>query len=124
MESTLRIALLIIGISFTGVIIYLLVVNKMNEKNSIVWLIGSIGILGISAAPQAVDKIATLVGVEYPPSLLFLISTLILLVCILYFSIQLSALQEKVRQLAQIVAVYKAMEEKKDREIKSISHDG
>ncbi len=117
MSNILRIVILISGISFTGIIMYLLIVRKMNERNSLVWLFGAFTVLGLSALPQLLDKLAVLIGVSYPPALLFLVSTLVLLFCILYYSIQISALQGKVKTLAQENAVNKMLIEKKLNEI-------
>lgn len=120
MSDVLRIAILICGVTFTAIILYLLIVKKMNERNSVVWLIGTFSILGISAMPQILDKIAIMIGVYYPPSLLFLVSTLVLLFCILYYSIQISALQEKIKTLAQQDAVNKLITDKKLDELEKM----
>ncbi|MHB1485132.1 MAG: DUF2304 domain-containing protein [Saccharofermentanales bacterium] len=122
MSNVMRIVILICGLTFTAVILYLLIIKKMNEKNSVVWIVGSFSILGISAMPQILDKIAVLIGVYYPPSLLFLVSTLVLLVCILYYSIQISVLQEKIKTLAQQDAVNRLIFDKKIDEIEKILH--
>ncbi len=111
MSDLLRIIILLCGITFTAMIIHLLIVNKINERNSIVWLVTAIAILGLSAVPQALDHIAEYLGVKYPPSLLFFFSTIILLFCILYNTIQISVLQRKVNKLAQVIAIQKGVEE-------------
>lgn len=117
MSDILRIVLLLCGVSFTAIILYLLIVKKMNERNSVVWLIGSFTVLGLSAVPQLLDKIAVSIGVSYPPALLFLVSTLVLLFCILYYSIQISALQDKIKKLAQENAVKNMIQEKRIEEL-------
>ena len=120
MSDILRIVILLCGISFTAIILYLLIVKKMNERNSVVWLIGSFTVLGLSAVPQLLDKIAVSIGVSYPPALLFLVSTLVLLFCILYYSIQISALQDKIKKLAQENAVKNMIQEKRIEELEKI----
>ena len=120
MSDIVRIAILICGIAFTGVILYLLIVRKISEKNSVVWLLGAISILAISAIPQIVDKIASALGIYYPPTLLFLVSTLVLLLCILYYSMQISTLQEKIKKLAQQDAVNKLLLDKKLDELEKM----
>lgn len=115
MSTLLRIILLLCGISFTGIIFYLLVNRKITEKNSLVWLFSALSVLGITAFPQLLDRAAEIVGIDYPPSLIFLISALVLLFCILYYSMQISALEKKIRKLAQQIAIDEALE-KKDKE--------
>lgn len=117
MSNILRIVILLCGVSFTAIILYLLIVKKMNERNSVVWLIGSFTVLGLSAVPQLLDRLAVAIGVSYPPALLFLVSTLVLLFCILYYSIQISALQDKIKKLAQENAVKNMLQEKRIEEL-------
>jgi len=117
MSNILRIVILLCGVSFTAIILYLLIVKKMNERNSVVWLIGSFTVLGLSAVPQLLDRLAVVIGVSYPPTLLFLVSTLVLLFCILYYSIQISALQDKIKKLAQEDAVKNMLQEKRIEEL-------
>ncbi len=124
MSDMVRIAILICGVTFAGIIMYLLIVRKMNERNSVVWLIGALSILGLSAVPQIVDKLAVALGIFYPPTLLFLVSTLVLLLCILYYSIQITALQEKIKKLAQQDAVNKLILDKKLDELEKMVLNG
>ena len=124
MSDILRIVILLCGVSFTAIILYLLIIKKMNERNSVVWLVGSFTVLGLSAVPQLLDRLAVAIGVSYPPSLLFLVSTLVLLFCILYYSIQISALQDKIKKLAQENAVKTMLQEKRiDALEKRVSRD-
>jgi hypothetical protein len=104
-NTILKLFILAIGLSFACFVVYLLVKKKISEWNVIVWLTSAVVILLISARPEWVDWTAKAVGISYPPSLLFLISTLILLVLVLFQSIQISSLQSKVRQIAQAVAM-------------------
>lgn len=103
--SLLRIVYLVVGLSFTVIVMYLLTKKKINERNTLVWLAGTVGILIIAAFPSLLNWTAEKLGVDYPPSLLFLFSALILLILVLHQSIQISILNEKVKQLTQYVAL-------------------
>lgn len=105
MDSVLKWFILLCGITFSGAIVRLLLRKKISERNSVVWLLSVAVILVVSANPGWFDRLAKLVGVSYPPSLLFLFSNLVLLVIVLYQSMQISVLNEKLRQLAQHVAL-------------------
>lgn len=97
--------LLLCGVLFSGLVIHLLLKRKINERNSAAWLLGAIAILVVSANPGWLDWAARKLGVAYPPTLLFLFSTLVLLIIVLRQSMQISVLNEKLRQLAQHVAL-------------------
>ncbi|MGZ4032530.1 MAG: DUF2304 domain-containing protein, partial [Tumebacillaceae bacterium] len=110
MNTVLKLFLLACGIGFAFTVLYLLTKKKISEWNVIVWMSGAVAILIISARPEWVDWAAKQVGISYPPSLLFLFSTLVLLVVVLYQSMQISTLQSKVRQIAQAVAIQPHLE--------------
>jgi hypothetical protein len=69
------------------------------------WFFGAIIILILSTIPEILAVIANLVGVDYPPALLFLIAILVILAIILYQSIQISILQERLRELTQQISI-------------------
>jgi hypothetical protein len=97
--------ILLCGVLFSGMIIRLLIKRRINERNSAAWLLGAIAILVVSANPNWLDWVAGKLGVDYPPTLFFLFSTLVLLIIVLRHSMQTSVLNEKLRQLAQHVAL-------------------
>ncbi|PKM87984.1 MAG: hypothetical protein CVU87_08545 [Firmicutes bacterium HGW-Firmicutes-12] len=97
--------IIVLGLIFVGVIILLLVKRKINERHSLFWLFGAIIILILSTIPEILAVIANLVGVDYPPALLFLIAILVILAITLYQSIQISILQERLRELTQQIAI-------------------
>lgn len=105
MNIFLRIAILILAISTCLTIIKLLIKRKISERISLLWIIGYFLIIIVSVDPILLDKLSELVGIDYPPSLLFLISTLILLSICLLHSIQISTLNAQIRELTQYVVI-------------------
>lgn len=118
MSSILKIFILICGLLFVGVVVSLLVRKKINERNSLLWLVASIFILVLSAIPELLQVLANVIGVDYPPSILFLFSTLILLLVVLSQSIQISGLAEQVKELTQHVAIQNFKSNLKDSNMK------
>lgn len=105
MNGMLRIFLFVTGLIFSASVFTLLFKKKINERHSLIWLGGVIAILILFSNPEWFDVIATRFGVHYPPSLFFLLSILILAFILLYQSIQISILYDKVKELAQFVAL-------------------
>lgn len=118
MNLHLRIFILLCGIIFDIIIVNLLVKKKISEKSSIVWFTLSILIFILSAFPGLLDAAAGFVGIDYPPTLLFLLSILMLFFMALSHYIQLSAINSRLKEVAQQVAIInfrlKAVEEKLD----------
>ncbi|MFC4103342.1 DUF2304 domain-containing protein [Paenibacillus xanthanilyticus] len=121
MVDMLRWFVLLCGLAFSGLILRLLLRHKISARNSVVWLLSAAIILGLSAYPSWFDHLASLFGIHYPPTLLFLLSTLVLLVIVLHLSIQLSIMNEKIRQLAQHIAIRDVEQEKLARGDKQAS---
>ena len=111
MGTTLKLTIFFLGAVFVGYVIYLLVKRKIDERNSFFWLAGSLVILALSTMPDIIEIIANLVGVDYPPTLLFVLSILIILFILLYQSIQISMLQARCKELAQHIAIMKFSKE-------------
>lgn len=105
LNNILRIFILLLGISCFLIILKLLVKKKIGERASLLWLFGALVILIASFVPGLLDEISSLVGIDYPPSLLFLLSTLILFIICFMHSVQISTLNAQLRELTQHVAV-------------------
>ncbi len=120
MSGTVKLIIFILGLVFVATVIRLLVKRRINERNSLFWLAGSLLILMLATAPNILDIVSRTIGVDYPPTLLFLLSILVILFILLYQSIQISILQEKCRELTQLLAITNFMEKEKKRPEKEI----
>ena len=79
--------------------------GRLKEKYSLLWLFAGSVLLLLSASRDLLNYISRLLGVFYPPSLLFLLAFLFLLLITLHFSVVVSGLSEKNKQLAQELAM-------------------
>lgn len=105
MNIQLRLFILACGILFDIVLVNLLVKKKISEKNSVIWFVLSIFIFILSAFPGIVDFIAGMLGIDYPPTLLFLLSILLIFYMILNHYIQLSKVSSQLKEVTQQVAI-------------------
>jgi hypothetical protein len=80
----------------------------LKEKYSILWLASIFAIAVFSLWKGLLDKVAEIVGVAYPPSLLFLVAFAFVLLILLHYSVVISILHEKSKTLAQELALLKA----------------
>jgi hypothetical protein len=81
--------------------------GALKEKYSVLWLASAVVIAALSIKKQILDTIAAYLGIAYPPSLLFLVAFVFILLIVLHFSIVISTLHEKNRILAQEIALLK-----------------
>jgi hypothetical protein len=87
------------------VIVELIRRGRLKERYALLWLFAGIILLVFSLSRALLDYVASLVGIYYPPSLLFLLAFLFLLLITLHFSSVISELSEKNKLLAQELAL-------------------
>ncbi|MFA5074249.1 MAG: DUF2304 domain-containing protein [Nitrospirota bacterium] len=98
-------------LAMTGSAIVLIVVielirrGRLKEKYALLWLGAGAILLILSASRGLLEYISLAVGIYYPPSFLFLLAFLFLLLITLHFSVVISGLSEKNKKLAQELAL-------------------
>jgi hypothetical protein len=103
--------LVLLKLLATGVsgIVLILVVElirrgRLKERYALLWLLASCVLLVLSTT-KIIESVSHLVGIYYPPSALFLIAFLFLLLITLHFSVVISGLSEQNKRLAQEIAL-------------------
>jgi hypothetical protein len=97
------------------VVIELIRRNHLKERYSLIWLATAVVLIVFSVWRRLLDVVARFFGIYYPPSFLFLIAILFLIVLLLHFSTILSSLSEQNRRLAQELAILKTKIEKEEK---------
>lgn len=105
MALTLRIIIFIIGTLFFITVLELVRQKKFREELSIIWLGMSFGVILSSFADLIIDPLAFALGISYPPALVFLIICFLFALVMLYFSLVVSNLKSKNKELAQKIAL-------------------
>ena len=75
------------------------------ERYAILWLFSSLVLLSLGVWRGLLEKIASAVGIFYPPSALFVIAFGFILVLLLHFSVAVSRLADQSKVLAQRLAL-------------------
>ena len=81
--------------------------RRLREEYSILWLAGSVVILVLSLKQDWLVGLARAAGIAYPPSFLFLIGILFILLILIHFSIAISKLHQMNKKMAQEIALMK-----------------
>jgi len=104
-----RIAVLSIcaSLAFLLYIIEMVRRRKLMEEYSILWLSGSVVVLVLSVKQDWLNRISAAVGIAYPPSLLFLVGMLFIVLILIHFSITISKLKHVNKQISQEIALMK-----------------
>lgn len=79
--------------------------RRLFERYALLWLLSAVVLLSLSVWGGLLDAVADTLGVDYPPSALFLIAFGFILVLLLHFSVVISRLSDQTKVLAQRVAL-------------------
>lgn len=112
-----RLFFIFIALSFLVVVVKKVKKKKFFERESFLWVVGSILALILASSPYIIIRISKIIGIEYAPSLLFLISIIFVLFLSFRQSEQVSLLKEQVKELGQrIVVLEKLIDEKESNQ--------
>jgi len=77
----------------------------LKEKYSVLWLAATVVIAVLSFKKELLDYLASIFGIAYPPSLLFIVAFIFVLLITLHFSVIISIQHEKNKRMVQELAL-------------------
>jgi hypothetical protein len=105
MDSRIQIvAIVAAGLLFVA-LLELVRQRRLLERYAILWLFSALVLLGLSIWRELLEKLASAIGVAYPPNALFLVAFGFVLVLLLHFSLAVSRLSDQSKVLAQRLAL-------------------
>ena len=121
MTPVLRIELIILAILAICIVIHTVNKRILKLKYSLVWLFISRLLITTACFPQIAFKVTSLVGIETPSNLIFLLAILSLLGICFSLTVIVSRLAEKKKRLIQLLSIkhYEWKETEPDEERKS-----
>ena len=105
MSLGMRIVIFIIGTSLFLTILELVRKKRFREELSLVWLLIGFGMVLASIADFVIDPLAVRLGISYPPALVFIVIFFLLVLVVLYFSVVVSDLKGRNKELSQKIAL-------------------
>ncbi len=101
--------LVIVGVVIAAALIITLVSlirsRRLNERYALLWLIAAFGVIVFGLWPAALEALANVFGIAYPPSALFLLVGVLLGLVLLDTAIVISKLVARGSALAQHLAI-------------------
>ena len=113
----LRIQILAIVASSALLLLVLEMVRRKAflERYALLWLLSGIVMLALSIWGGALESLAKLIGIAYPPNALFLVAFGFVLILLLHFSLAVSKLSDQTKILAQRLALVEQQHVQADR---------
>jgi hypothetical protein len=79
--------------------------RRLQERYALLWLLTGVVVLVLALWRGALGLLADVVGIAYPPSALFVLAALFILLLLLHYSTVISKLSDQNRILAQRLAL-------------------
>ncbi len=102
----------IVAVVATGILLFgileLVRRRRLLERYALLWIFSATALLALAAWNGLLEKVASAIGIFYPPSALFVIAFAFILVLLLHFSVAVSRLAEQSKVLAQRLALLEA----------------
>jgi hypothetical protein len=87
------------------VILELIRSRRLQERYALLWVMTAVVLLVFALWRDGLNVLARTVGIAYPPSALFLLAAVFILVVLLHYSTAISELAERNLMLAQRIAL-------------------
>ena len=116
MSAGIRLFLFGLGVVLFFVIFELVRRRRFREELSIAWFAVAIVFMASTFADRIIDPLAKMIGIGYPPALVFAWIIFCLILALLYFSSVISDLKGKIKELSQKIALMELDLERKDRD--------
>jgi hypothetical protein len=95
----------LVSIALIVVVLSLIRTRRLQERHAIIWLVAAAVIVIVGVSSTVLSTLADALGIAYPPSALFLVVVAFLGVALLDCVVTISRLTDRVRTLAQQLAI-------------------
>jgi len=120
-DNRIQIVSIVAALLLVALVIELVRRRRLNERYALLWLFSAFVILGLAIWQGLLERLATLIGVAYPPNALFLVAVAFILLLVLNFSAALSRLGDQTRTLAQRLAILEARQRSSEQDSRSVA---
>lgn len=98
----------LLGISLGLCILYLVRRNHLHTRYALPWLLTAITIWILGLFPKLADAMSSLLGINYPPTLVLIVAIALLVIKLLLTDIDRSHTEVQVQRLIQRLAILEA----------------
>lgn len=106
--ASLQVTTALMGIGLAILILHLIRKDHLYVMHGLFWVLVAAAAALLGAWPGLIDSLAALVGIAYPPALLLLLASIVLLVKSLHSDMLNTRIERDVRRLNQRLALLEA----------------
>lgn len=105
MSVAAQILTIVIAVAGLVFVLYLVRKRRLKERFAITWLIVGVGMVVLALARPLLDRLSDSLGIQSGTTTVFLIAILVLLGIQLQLSVSVSRIEERLRDLAEAMAL-------------------
>lgn len=120
MTIGLRIVLLVVALFSCIFVVRKIRKAQMRIEDTLFWIVIATGTLGLGIFPQIAFWFAKVLGISAPVNFVFLVFIFILLFKVFILTVQISQLQEKIKNLTQTIAIKQCDNENVEKSDKNV----
>lgn len=105
MSVAAQVLTIIIALGAFFLVLFLVRRRRLKERFAVTWLVVGVGMVVLALARPLLDRLSTTLGIRSGTTTVFLIAVLVILGIQLQLSVSVSRLEERLRDLAQFVAL-------------------
>ena len=103
-----HLTVLVVGFGLAYAILHLVRRDHLYIRQGVFWIAIAVLSLGLAIWPRLIDALGAALGIAYPPTLLFLVAIVVLVVKALFADITSTRLKRDIRRLNQRLAMLEA----------------
>jgi hypothetical protein len=108
MSTAAQVLVVVIALAAFATVLALVRRRRLKERYALIWLLVGAGMVVLVLARPLLDSLSEALGIESGTTTLFLLAILVILGILLQMSISLSELEDKLRDLAEALALHTA----------------
>jgi hypothetical protein len=122
--SDQRIEVIVLAVVVSALIFELVRRRRLQERYAILWLAAGVTILVLGLWKGLLTRLSHAIGIYYPPSALFAVAFVFVLVMLVHFSATISRLTDQNKALAQRIALLQhKLDRRRDLSPREAAHD-
>ena len=108
MSTAAQILVIVIAVAAFVTVLVLVRQRRLKERYALIWLLVGTGMVVLVLARPVLDALSEALGIESGTTTLFLLAILVILGILLQMSMSLSQLEDRLRDLAEALALHTA----------------
>lgn len=105
MSTAAQVLTIVIAVASFLLVLYLVRRRLLKERFAVTWLLVGAGMIVFAVARPLLDRLSDALGIQSGTTTIFLIAVLVILAIQLQLSVSLSRIEERLRDLAETVAL-------------------